>query len=95
MRNADGRKLRIVRVCGPRSRYWKSKSDNFAPCYLNAYVANGAVVGTKFGDAERDEAAQETLAAAFPGRKIVMLRINSIADGGGGVHCMTQPMPLI
>lgn len=93
LRNADGRKLRILRVGGPRLRYWKSKSDNFAPCYLNAYVANGAVVGTKFGDTDRDEAARKALVASFPGRKIMMLRIDAIADGGGGVHCVTQPMP--
>jgi len=51
------------------------------------------VIGAKFGDAERDEAARKALAIAFPGRKIIMLRIDAIASGGGGVHCLTQPMP--
>jgi agmatine deiminase len=33
------------------------------------------------------------LAKVFPGRKIVMLRIDAIANGGGGVHCLTQQLP--
>lgn len=91
--NADGHKLKIVRVLSPRRRYWKRKPESFAACYLNAYVANGAVIGAKFGDIERDEAARKALANAFPGREIMMLRIDAIANGGGGVHCVTQGMP--
>ena len=49
-RDADGRKLKVVRVLAPRRRYWKDNPEYFAPCYLNAYVANGAVIGAKFGD---------------------------------------------
>jgi agmatine deiminase len=92
-RDADDRKLKVIRVLAPRHRYWKYESETFAPCYLNAYVANGAVVGARFGDAEQDEAARETLVNAFPRREIIMLRIDNIANGGGGVRCLTQPMP--
>jgi len=92
-RDAAGRRLKVVRVLAPRWRYWKRQSEYFAPCYLNAYVANGAVIGARFGDADRDEAARMVLAKAFPGREIVMLRIDAIANGGGGVHCVTQGMP--
>ena len=91
-RDVNGRRLKVVRVLAPRKRYWKDDPESFAPCYLNAYVANGAVIGARFGDPERDEAAQEALAKAFLGREIVMLNINHIANGGGGVHCLTQPM---
>ena len=59
----------------------------------NAYVANGAVIAARFGDPERDEAARQALAKAFSRREIVMLRIDNIANGGGGVHCLTQPVP--
>jgi agmatine deiminase len=92
-RDAEGRKLKVVRVLAPRKRYWKRRSNYFAPCYLNAYVANGAVIGALFGDPERHEAARRALSDTFPGREIMMLRINNIANGGGGVHCLTQPMP--
>jgi agmatine deiminase len=91
--NADGRELKVVRIKAPRLRYWKGDPESFAACYVNAYVANGAVIGACFGDDERDEAARRALAKAFPGRKTVMLRIDAIANGGGGVHCLTQPVP--
>lgn len=92
--DADGRRLKIVRVLAPRQRYWKGDSETFALCYLNAYVANGVVITARFGDPERDEAAKNVLARAFSKREIVMLRIDAIADGGGGIHCLTQPTPL-
>jgi agmatine deiminase len=91
--SADGGAFKVKRVHAPRRRYWASGADTFAPCYLNAYVANGAVIGGRFGDPQRDATAKTALAKAFPGREIVMLRINTIAEGGGGVHCLTQPMP--
>jgi agmatine deiminase len=91
-RDADGRRLKVMRVLAPRRRYWKGDPETFAPSYLNAYVANGALIGARFGDPERDEAARKALARAFPGCKIVMLNVNHIANGGGGVHCLTQPM---
>ncbi len=90
--NTDGRKFKLVRVRAPHRRYWKGDPDTFAPCYLNAYVANGAVIAARFGDPNRDTAARKALAKAFPRREIVMLRIDSIANGGGGIHCLTQPM---
>jgi agmatine deiminase len=94
-RNAEDRKLKVVRVLSPRKSYWKSASECFAAAYLNAYIANGAVVTARFGDPERDEAARRALAQAFPGRDVVALRIDAIAKSGGGVHCLTQPMPAV
>lgn len=94
-RKADGRKFKVVRVRAPRRPYWKGNPDTFAPCYLNAYVANGAVIGASFGDPNRDAAARMALAMAFRGREIIMLRIDHIANGGGGVHCLTQSMPTV
>lgn len=98
LRSSDGSSRKggkIVRVAAPRFRYWKKKSDLFAPAYLNAYVANGAVIGAKFGDPSRDRAAKAALKKAFPGREIILLDISHLAEGGGGVHCLTQSMPAI
>lgn len=90
--NSDGSVRHLRLVYPPRL---DRRSALFAACYLNAYVTNGAVITGRFGDLERDEAAAAALAEAFPGREIVMLRIDSIASGGGGVHCLTQPMPTL
>jgi agmatine deiminase len=91
--SANDLAFKVTRVHAPRRRYWTSGADTFAPCYLNAYVTNGAVVGVRFGDSQRDEAAKHALAEAFPGREIIMIRIDHIANGGGGIRCLTQPMP--
>jgi agmatine deiminase len=53
--DAESHKFKIVRVLAPRKRFWKGHSESFAPSYLNAYVTNRAVIGARFGDAERDE----------------------------------------
>jgi agmatine deiminase len=90
--DAAGRRLQVQRVYAPRKQFWKFKGAMFAACYLNAYVANGAVIATRFGDPACDEAAKDALSRAFLGRTIEMLRIDHIAAGGGGVHCLTQPM---
>ena len=64
------------------------------PSYVNAYLANGAVITASFGDVQRDEEAQQAFERAFPDRTVKMLRIDHIAAGGGGIHCLTQPHPL-
>lgn len=95
--DADGRPFKIMIVQAPRQRFWSGKGDPnyFAPCYLNAYVANGAVIAGRYHDQERDAAARQALTAAFPGREVVQLEIDAIANGGGGIHCVTQSMPLL
>jgi agmatine deiminase len=92
--DAHGKPLRVRILAPPRPEFWASKSALFAPAYLNAYVANGAVITAKFGDLERDSLAQLALGRAFPGRDVRMIDINHIAAGGGGVRCLTQPVPL-
>lgn len=92
-RDGAARLLQINRVQAPRSRFCRFRSGSWAPNYLNAYIANGAVITGKFGDTERDQAAKHALLGAFPGREVIMLRIDHIANGGGGIHCLTQPMP--
>jgi agmatine deiminase len=90
---ANSRRLKVRQLRAPRLCPYTKHSDWFAASYLNAYVANGAVVGARFGDSKRDAAARKALVQAFPGRDVIMLRIDAIAEGGGGVHCLTQPHP--
>lgn len=92
-RTTHGRKLKMESMLAPRKRHLRGHSSSFAANYLNVYIANGAVIGPVFGDSERDELAGKALANAFPGREIILLRIDAIANGGGGVHCLTQAMP--
>jgi agmatine deiminase len=89
-----GRSIQIIAILPPRQTYWKFSTPLFMPCYLNAYVTSGAVVTAKYGDPERDEAARRTLQSSFPNRAIQMITMDHIVNGGGGVHCLTQPMPI-
>ena len=69
-----------------------TQSAVFCASYTNFYIANGAIIMPAYGIAA-DEDAAATLRLAFPGREVVPVRINHLAHGGGGVHCITQQQP--
>lgn len=71
---------------------------SLAGSYLNFFVSNGTVVCSKFGDSyasnvKKDGQVAQILTKAFPGRKVVMIDTTAVNLGGGGIHCITQPMP--
>ena len=61
--------------------------------YVNWYVANGVVVVPVTG-AATDAATLELIGAQYPGRAVVAVDGSVLAYGGGGVHCITQPVPV-
>ncbi|ANY88222.1 MULTISPECIES: agmatine deiminase family protein [Pseudomonas] len=67
-------------------------AEVFCASYTNFYLANGAVIMPAYG-IDADQAAARQLALAFPDREIVPVRIDHIAHGGGGIHCITQQQP--
>jgi len=89
--DARGRKIEIVRLPDPVDI--RSGDPDFVSSYINYYVCNGAVIAPQFGDKLADEEARETLAALYPGRKIVQLDIDPLGASGGGIHCATQQQP--
>lgn len=89
--DARGRRLTVVDVLGPRTV--RSASRDFLDSYVNFFTANGAVISSQFGDDQRDREAAEVLADAFPGREVVQLDVDRLQEGGGGIHCVTQPEP--
>ena len=60
--------------------------------YINHYVCNGAVILCAFDD-PGDERARAILAAAYPGREIVLVDARPLFARGGGIHCITQQQP--
>ena len=60
--------------------------------YINHYVCNGGVICPSFAD-QRDEAAQEKLGDAYPGRDVRMVDARALFAMGGGIHCITQQQP--
>ena len=65
----------------------------FVASYANYYVCNGAVIAAEFGDPRTDAIARDALVRHYPGREIVMLNVDPLAELGGGIHCATQQMP--
>jgi len=65
----------------------------FVNVYVNWYTCNGAVLLPAFGDRKADSAARSLVAGLYPGREVVQLRIDTLAEGGGGIHCVTQQEP--
>ncbi|MFB8793976.1 MAG: agmatine deiminase family protein [Microcoleus sp.] len=92
--DADGRKLEVIVLEGPKTIRPQFETQEFAAGYINFYIVNGAVMVPEFGDAMADSKAKSTLQELFPDRDIVQLNIDAIAAGGGGIHCTTQQEPL-
>ncbi|MGW2304448.1 agmatine deiminase family protein, partial [Streptomyces sp. NPDC001809] len=69
------------------------EGDDFVSTYANFYVANDAVFLPKFGDRKADSRAKGILQEHFPKRDIRMVPIDTIASGGGGIHCSTHDQP--
>ena len=62
--------------------------------YLNYYVANSCVVVPVCGHAADTDMVQ-MIGSFYPGRTIVPLDVGRIlAIGGGGIHCITQQVPV-
>ncbi|MFL5817610.1 MAG: agmatine/peptidylarginine deiminase [Conexibacter sp.] len=63
--------------------------------YTNFYLCNGAaIVPLGEQDADMDAEALRRLGTLLPGREIVGVPGRVLALGGGGVHCITQQIPL-
>ncbi|MFC1415869.1 agmatine deiminase family protein [Streptacidiphilus cavernicola] len=89
--DARGNRLEIVDL--PQSAFVEVDGKPTEVGYLNFYVANGGVV-VPVADIDADAGALAVIAEAFPDRKVVGVRSRVIAFGGGGVHCITQQMPV-
>ncbi len=61
--------------------------------YINFYLVNGGVIVPQYGFAKHDKEAMDVLANLFPDREVVGVMTNTIADGGGNIHCITQQQP--
>src|SRR5439155_4078555 len=62
--------------------------------YTNLYLANGAAIVPVSGDdPDRDDWVLSMLASLFAPREVVPVPGRMLAEGGGGVHCVTQQVP--
>lgn len=91
-RDARGRPLEVIELCVlPRTTV---RGEPGVVPYVNLYVANRVVVVPTCGDdPDRDAEVLARLDAVYPGRELVGVPGRMLAEGGGGVHCITQQVP--
>ncbi|WP_033355022.1 agmatine deiminase family protein [Kitasatospora aureofaciens] len=91
--DASGKKLKVIEISQPDPDRITGRGDAFVSSYMNFYIGNKGVYLPKFGDSRADGHAQEVFEDQFPDREIVPLQIDTIASGGGGIHCSTHDQP--
>ncbi|MGW8378588.1 agmatine deiminase family protein [Streptomyces sp. ODS28] len=91
--DARGRRLELVELPEADPRGTGDRGPDFLGSYVNYYVANGAVLLPRFGDRRADERAASLLGDLHPGREIRAVTVDTVASGGGGIHCATQQQP--
>ncbi|MEV3990875.1 agmatine deiminase family protein [Streptomyces sp. NPDC049837] len=91
--DARGRTPEVVDLPEPDPAALGRRGPDFLGSYANYYVVNDAVIVPRFGDRKADRNAVSIIGELHPGRKVVPVEINTIAEGGGGIHCATQQEP--
>jgi agmatine deiminase len=73
---------------------YTAEEEPFEPVpYVNLYPCNDAVIVPVAGD-PRDDEMLALIGGCYPGREVVPVPGTMLAYGGGGVHCITQQVPL-
>ena len=88
--DVKGRSLELIPI--DEAHDIGDRGDVFSRSYINFYIANNGIVAPKYGT-RNDERTRQLLTRVFPGRKVILVDINPIAPGGGGIHCITQQQP--
>ncbi|MGW2227638.1 agmatine deiminase family protein [Streptomyces formicae] len=91
--DAKGRPFEIIDLPQPDLYEITGEGDDFVSTYANFYVANDSVFLPAFGDRKADKRAKGILQEHFPKRDVVQINIDTIASGGGGIHCSTHDEP--
>ena len=90
-RDASGRQLDVIEL--PNLPLIDSPRGRVPVLPVNFYLCNGGAVVPVSGSHE-DEANLAVLEEALPGRRVGPVPGRALAVGGGGVHCITQQIPL-
>jgi agmatine deiminase len=90
--DALGRPLEVIEY-DARSQPVLVGDTPIVETYINSYFANGALIVPTAGTAD-DAAALERLREVVPDREVVGVPCPVIGYGGGGIHCITQQVPL-
>lgn len=88
--DAQGRPVKVTVI--PDAENIDTDKEKFCRSYVNSYIVNGGVVMPSYGIAE-DSIVRDVWQDIYPDREISLVNIDAIAEGGGGIHCITQQEP--
>lgn len=91
LQSADGHPVEIVDLPMPDAIF--HRGQRLPASYANFYVANEKVLLPVFG-CRQDHVAREIIGDCFAGREVVCIDCRQILVGLGGIHCLTQQVPL-
>lgn len=94
-KDAKGRSLRVVDVPEPDIKAIPGADAEMIPSYVNYLHVKGAVIVPQFGVPETDIGALRVLRELFPDKEIVPVYLHGLPNSGGGLHCITQQVPLV
>ena len=89
--DADGRKLKVVRIPSP-GRIKDDEHHVVPASHMNFLIANGAVIVPTYEDVASRFAVQ-ALETLFPDRAVIALPSTALLTGGGSFHCISQQVP--
>jgi len=89
--DARGRRLNVEEM--DRRTTVDIGGKHLSVTYINSYQANGGLIVPTAGSGF-DQHALERIAEIFPEREVVGVPTPVLAYGGGGIHCITQQVPL-
>lgn len=89
--DAAGERLELVEL--PEPADIGRRGSEFLATYVNYYVVNDGVIVSRFGDKRSDADAKSIIADLYPGREVVAVSVDTLGEGGGGIHCATQQLP--
>lgn len=107
--DAKGRRLTVHKLCTTKEPVYlkgietvdtvpgsipRKNGDLAIASYMNFLIVNGGIILPQYGDAH-DSLAIKQVQAMFPDRKIIGVRTEEIAYGGGNIHCITQQEPKV
>jgi agmatine deiminase len=91
MTDAEGRKLRVVRI--PSPGFIEGDDGQAMPAsHMNFIIGERTVVVPIYSDSGDD--ALRGLAPLFPDRRLIAISANELLSGGGSFHCITQQEPV-
>jgi agmatine deiminase len=94
-------RLEVLRISGDKPEIVELPMPEAVLCdgqrlpasYANFYIANEVVLLPVF-DCAADSQARAILSACMPGRRVVPIDARALVRGLGGIHCLTQQVPI-